>query len=170
MSLAASLAVLDFDIPLMEQGIRDTFANKPKIAELNVKAANYTYSYVKENFSAIPEKFSFVSKIQKEANSNSIIAQGNQTSPLGKMVAGCRFQTYYPITPATDDSEYLESNQILDQNDNDNGSVVVIQTEDEIAAITMAIGAALTGCTSLYYYFRSGIFFDGRSIRMGRNK
>ena len=151
MSLAASLAVLDFDIPLMEQGILDTFANKPKIAELNVKAANFTYSYVKENFGAIPEKFSFVSKIQNEANSNSIIAQGNQTSPLGKMVAGCRFQTYYPITPATDDSEYLESNQILDQNDNNNGSVVVIQTEDEIAAITMAIGAALTGvraCTT----------------------
>ena len=151
MSLAASLAVLDFDIPLMEQGILDTFANKPKIAELNVKAANFTYSYVKENFGAIPEKFSFISKIQNEAKSNSIIAQGNQTSPLGKMVAGCRFQTYYPITPATDDSEYLESNQIIDQNDNDIGSVAVIQTEDEIAAITMAIGAALTGvraCTT----------------------
>jgi 2-oxoglutarate/2-oxoacid ferredoxin oxidoreductase subunit alpha len=151
MSLAASLAVLDFDIHLMEQGILDTFANKPKIAELNVKAANYTYSYVKEKFGAIPEKFSFVTKIHNEVNGNSIIAQGNQTSPLGKMVAGCRFQTYYPITPATDDSEYLESNQILDQNDKNSGSVVVIQTEDEIAAITMAIGAALTGvraCTT----------------------
>ncbi len=151
MSLAASLAVLDFDIPLMEQGILDTFASKPKIAELNVKAANYTYSYVKEKFTAIPEKFSFVKKTHTEANNNSIIAQGNQTSPLGKMVAGCRFQTYYPITPATDDSEYLESNQILEQNDKKNGSVAVIQTEDEIAAITMAIGAALTGvraCTT----------------------
>ena len=151
MSLAASLAVLDFDIPLMEQGILDTFANKPNIAELNVKAANFTYSYVKEKFTAIPEKFSFVKKNYAEVNNNSIIAQGNQTSPLGKMVAGCRFQTYYPITPATDDSEYLESNQILEQNDKKNGSVVVIQTEDEIAAITMAIGAALTGvraCTT----------------------
>ena len=103
-------------------------------------------------------------------NSNSIIAQGNQTSPLGKIVAGCRFQTYYPITPATDDSEYLESNQILDQNDKNSGSVVVIQTEDEIAAITMAIGAALTGRTSLHYYLRARLFTYGRSIRMGRNK
>jgi 2-oxoglutarate ferredoxin oxidoreductase subunit alpha len=151
MSLAASLAVLNFDIPLMEQGILDTFANKPKIAELNVKAANYTYSYVKRNFGIIPQKFSRVIKINNEANSNFILAQGNQTSPLGKMVAGCRFQTYYPITPATDDSEYLESNQIIEQDDKNNGSVVVIQTEDEIAAITMAIGAALTGvraCTT----------------------
>ena len=72
-----------------------------------MKAANFTYSYVKEKFGAIPEKFSFVTKIHNEVNSNSIIAQGNQTSPLGKIVAGCRFQTYYPITPATDDSEYL---------------------------------------------------------------
>jgi 2-oxoglutarate ferredoxin oxidoreductase subunit alpha len=62
------------------------------------------------------------------------------------MVAGCRLQTYYPITPASDDSEFLEANEILDLYDSGkNGSVVVIQTEDEIAAITMAIGSALTG-------------------------
>ena len=72
--------------------------------------------------------------------------QGNQSSALGKMVAGCRFQTYYPITPASDDSEFLEANEILDLYDSGKkGSTVVIQTEDEIAAITMAIGSALTG-------------------------
>jgi 2-oxoglutarate ferredoxin oxidoreductase subunit alpha len=62
------------------------------------------------------------------------------------MVAGCRFQTYYPITPASDDSEFLEANEILDLYDSGKkGSTVVIQTEDEIAALTMAIGSALTG-------------------------
>ena len=81
-------------------------------------------------------------------NSNYIIAQGSQSSPLGKIVAGCRFQTYYPITPASDDSEYLESNLIIKQNDNNNGSIVVIQTEDEISAIAMAIGSSLTGTRS----------------------
>jgi 2-oxoglutarate ferredoxin oxidoreductase subunit alpha len=75
-----------------------------------------------------------------------IIVQGNQSSAMGKMVAGCRLQTYYPITPASDDSEFLESNEILDLYDSGKkGSTVVIQTEDEIAAITMAIGSALTG-------------------------
>jgi 2-oxoglutarate/2-oxoacid ferredoxin oxidoreductase subunit alpha len=64
-------------------------------------------------------------------------------------VAGCRFQTYYPITPASDDSEFLEANEILDLNDSGKkGSTVVIQTEDEIAAIAMAIGSALTGARS----------------------
>jgi 2-oxoglutarate ferredoxin oxidoreductase subunit alpha len=75
-----------------------------------------------------------------------IIVQGNQSSALGKMVAGCRLQTYYPITPASDDSEFLEANEILELYDSGKkGSIVVIQTEDEIAAITMAIGSALTG-------------------------
>jgi 2-oxoglutarate ferredoxin oxidoreductase subunit alpha len=64
---------------------------------------------------------------------------------MGKIVAGCRFQTYYPITPASDDSEFLESNQLIDESDGKKGSIVVVQTEDEIAAIAMAIGGALTG-------------------------
>ncbi|HEX5904763.1 MAG TPA: 2-oxoacid:acceptor oxidoreductase subunit alpha [Candidatus Nitrosocosmicus sp.] len=151
MSLAASFAVLEFDTLLMKRGIQDTFANKPKISEINVNAALFTYEFVKQNFKNIPKNYSNFLRERKENIKELIIAQGNQTSPLGKIVAGCRFQTYYPITPATDDSEYLEANQILKQNDEDNGSVVVIQTEDEIAAVTMAIGAALTGvraCTT----------------------
>lgn len=151
MSLAASFAVLEFDTLLMKKGIQDTFASKPKISEINVNAAIYTYDFVRQNFKNIPKNYS---EFFKETNKNTlkhIIVQGNQTSPLGKIVGGCRFQTYYPITPATDDSEYLESNQTVEQKDGNNGSVVVIQTEDEIAAITMAIGAALTGvraCTT----------------------
>ncbi len=42
----------------------------------------------------------------------------------------------------------MESNQIIGQTDNNEGSIVVVQTEDEIAAITMAIGGALTGARS----------------------
>ena len=151
MSLAASLAVLKFDTTLMRQAINETFVNKPKISEINIDAAVFTYEYINKNFKNIPESYSNFLKRENGNREHLIIAQGNQTSPLGKIVAGCRFQTYYPITPATDDSEYLESNQILKQKDDKNGSVVVIQTEDEISAITMAIGAALTGvraCTT----------------------
>jgi 2-oxoglutarate ferredoxin oxidoreductase subunit alpha len=67
---------------------------------------------------------------------------------MGKIIGGCRFQTYYPITPASDDSEFLEANQIFDLTSGAKGSIVVVQTEDEIAAITMAISAALTGVRS----------------------
>ena len=147
MSLAASLAILNFDTKNMADGIRSIFSNKPKIAEINIDAANYSYNYVKSKYIDITKKFS-KSLVYGKINNNTIIAQGSQSSPLGKIVAGCRFQTYYPITPASDDSEYLESNSIINQSDNNNGSVVVIQTEDEISAIAMAIGASLTGARS----------------------
>jgi 2-oxoglutarate/2-oxoacid ferredoxin oxidoreductase subunit alpha len=147
MSLAASLAILNFDTKNMADGIRSIFSNKPKIAEINIDAANYSYNYVKSRYMDISKKFSR-NLVYGKINNNSIIAQGSQSSPLGKIVAGCRFQTYYPITPASDDSEYLESNSIINQTDNNSGSVVVIQTEDEISAIAMAIGASLTGARS----------------------
>jgi 2-oxoglutarate ferredoxin oxidoreductase subunit alpha len=147
MSLAASLAILNFDTKNMADGIRSIFSNKPKIAEINIDAANYSYNYVKSKYIDITKKFSR-NLVYGKINNNTIIAQGSQSSPLGKIVAGCRFQTYYPITPASDDSEYLESNSIINQSDNNNGSVVVIQTEDEISAIAMAIGASLTGARS----------------------
>lgn len=148
MSLAVSLAVLNFDKGTMEKGILSVFSNKPNIAQINVQAANYAYDYVINNFRNTVEKFSSNIKFENNFNNDTIIVQGNQTSPLGKIVAGCRIQTYYPITPATDDSEYLESNQTIKQNDGEKGSVTVIQTEDEIAAVAMAIGAVLTGARS----------------------
>ena len=77
-----------------------------------------------------------------------ILVQGNQSSALEKLTAGCKFQTYYPITPAPDDSEFLEANERVPLLDGNKGSILVIQTEDEIAAITMTIGGALTGTRS----------------------
>ena len=64
------------------------------------------------------------------------------------MVSGCRFQSYYPITPASDESVFLESNEILEIYNDRPGSTAVIQTEDEISAIGMMIGASLTGTRS----------------------
>jgi 2-oxoglutarate ferredoxin oxidoreductase subunit alpha len=146
-SLAASLAILNFDNKKMEDGIRSIFSNKPKIAEININAANYAFNYIQSRYPDISKKFTPNLRYDIEDEEN-IIAQGSQTSPLGKIVAGCRFQTYYPITPASDDSEYLESNNIIKQKDGNNGSIVVVQTEDEISAIAMAIGSSLTGSRS----------------------
>ena len=144
MALSASMAILDFDSEVLSRAIQFIFRTKKKVADLNAQASIHTYNYAKAKFTG--SNFSYRLKT-KPPQPDMIIVQGNQSSALGKMVAGCRFQTYYPITPASDDSEFLEANEILDLYDSDGkkGSTVVIQTEDEIAAITMAIGSALTG-------------------------
>src|SRR5260370_7296669 len=71
---------------------------------------------------------------------------------FGKIVGGCRVQTYYPITPAADESEFIESHENFDLLDGGQpgkkGSILVTQTEDEIAAITMPTGSALKGARS----------------------
>jgi 2-oxoglutarate ferredoxin oxidoreductase subunit alpha len=143
MALSASMAIMDFDSEVLARAIQFIFRTKKKVADLNVQACVHTYNYAKAKFAG--SNFSYRLKI-RPPQPDMIIVQGNQSSALGKMVAGCRFQTYYPITPASDDSEFLESNEILNLYDSGKkGSTIVIQTEDEIAALTMAIGSALTG-------------------------
>ena len=141
MAVSASFAVLNFDRSILAKSIKLVFRAKPKIGDMNVLASNFAYDYVRSKF-GISDKFRLTCNPPSE---QTILVQGNQSSAMGKLVAGCKFQTYYPITPASDDSEFLESNQIVDQSDDGKGSIVVVQTEDEIAAIAMAIGGALTG-------------------------
>jgi 2-oxoglutarate ferredoxin oxidoreductase subunit alpha len=76
-----------------------------------------------------------------------LVVSGNDVVAIGKIVGGLRYQSYYPITPAADESFTLEKYEKLDVGDG-GSSIIVIQTEDEIAAITSAIGASLTGVRS----------------------
>jgi 2-oxoglutarate ferredoxin oxidoreductase subunit alpha len=141
LALSISLSFININRQALSRAIKYIFRTKPKIAEINVAAAEYAYNYAKQIFQN--NKFTFYEN--KRDFSDIILVQGSQSSALGKIVAGCRFQTYYPITPASEDSEFLETNQVIEQIDGKKGSVLVIQTEDEISAITMAIGGALTG-------------------------
>ncbi len=146
MALSTSMALLEFNPDILAKAIKHIFRAKERVAELNVKAQYHMYEYAKSNFALDGFNYRLVTR---PVQPGTLAMQGNQSSAIGKMVAGCRFQTYYPITPATDDSELLESNEILDLYDSGKkGSTVVVQTEDEIAAITMAIGGALTGVRS----------------------
>ena len=144
-SLSASIALLGFEFEALRNAIKFVFRSKPKIAEINVSAAEFAYEYSKNNHDSSVLGFSLTAR---DPIPDMILVQGNQSSALGKLTAGCRFQTYYPITPAADDSEFLEANERVPQLDGSEGSILVLQTEDEIAAITMAIGGALTGTRS----------------------
>lgn len=145
MAVASSFALLRYDFSLIERAINYVFKAKEKVAKLNIESAKYVYKYVLENFEMTNYKLEPIGKSESEM----IIIQGYHASALGKIAGGCRFQSYYPITPASDESVYLEDNatfEIIGENGEiEKGSIVVVQTEDEIAAITMAIGAGLAG-------------------------
>ncbi|MBI1742054.1 2-oxoacid:acceptor oxidoreductase subunit alpha [Candidatus Acetothermia bacterium] len=148
MAVAASLAVLNYDIKKLEEALTEIFQGKKKIIDLNMKAVEITYDYVRKTF-----KNDFLVQLVPIATKETrLYVGGNQAVALGKIAAGCTVQTYYPISPATDESTYLEAHGVFphtreaqDVSGAEKGSILVIQTEDEIAAITMATGATLTG-------------------------
>ena len=143
LGVSLSLGFLGMPPESLLNSIESIFSKKPKIAEINKQAATYAYNYATAKF----EKTKFSLNGGKK-EPHTILVQGHQGTAIGKMVSGCRFQPYYPITPASDECVYLESNEILEIKEDRPGSTVVIQTEDEISAIGMTIGGALTGTRS----------------------
>ena len=142
MAISASLSLLGIKKDMLISAIKEVFGSKPKLLSSNIEAAEYAYSYINTKFDAKNIKCKITPKAVLK---DYVLISGSQAAAIGKILGGCRLQTYYPITPASDESEFLESNQIINQVDGKRGSIIVVQTEDEIAAITMAIGAALTG-------------------------
>jgi len=113
----------------IQKVISENFAKRPNIAELNNAVVDETYSITKiERSITLPKGKSF----------GKMLINAAEAVAIGKIAAGLRFQSYYPITPASDESQYLEG--VMSKY-----NVIVEQTEDEIAAINMAIAAANTG-------------------------
>jgi 2-oxoglutarate ferredoxin oxidoreductase subunit alpha len=139
LTIGVSFALFKYDRKLVEDAIKATF--REKLVDMNVTAVDYAYDYAEKNLDVNNFKY----KLEKiETIEPRIFLTGNQAVAMGKVLGGCRVQTYYPITPAADESEYLEAHEIL-KTKKDQEAIIVIQTEDEIAAINSASGACLTG-------------------------
>ena len=128
-AVAASLWILRYPAEALLEVLAERFRN-PDVQALNQAVVNEVYRSEPPPFS---QELTPIG-----SGSGRIFLSGAQSAALGKIAGGLGFQTYYPISPATDESVFLEAHA-------DKAGSVVIQTEDEIAAITMAIGAALTG-------------------------
>ena len=140
LTIGVSFALLKYDRKLVEKAIKATFHEK--IADMNVVAVDTAYDYTEKNFNVN----SFKHKLEKmEIKEPRIFLTGNQAVAMGKVLGGCRVQTYYPITPAADESEYLEAHEILKTKKGGEEAIIVLQTEDEIAAVNSASGACLAG-------------------------
>ncbi len=143
LAVSVSLGLLGLPPTTLLKSVLSIFSRKAEIAEMNKTAANYAYNLATMKYSKFRYQLTTIPK-----QDNVILIQGFQSTGLGKIACGCRFQSYYPITPASDESVFLESNEIFEVENNRPGSTMVVQTEDEISAIGMIIGAALTGTRS----------------------
>ncbi|MEM2979518.1 MAG: 2-oxoacid:acceptor oxidoreductase subunit alpha, partial [Methanomassiliicoccales archaeon] len=141
-TVGLSFGILGYDINAVKKALVSIFSEKSKLIEMNMRALEMAYNHAQENF----RNFVPPLKVKESVKEERLLLSGNQAVAIGKALGGCRVQTYYPITPAADESEFIEAHEILETKESGvNAGVVVVQTEDEIAAVNMASGAALTG-------------------------
>ncbi len=143
---AITLSVLGIPQEHIISAIKFVFGNKEKVIEPNVEVVNSAYKFA-GSLNIDPSGF------KKSKPEKALMLTGNDGAALGKLMGGLRFQTYYPITPASDESSAIEEHEniqwIRGESDSlSKGGVTVVQAEDELSAITMASGAALTGVRS----------------------
>ena len=125
----------DFIVELIDQ----VFSKKgAKMVQLNQAAAKAGYDYAQTNFA---EKFDYQLKVKLNKDQRMLI-NGNEAIALGAIKAGLKFYAAYPMTPATSILQYL----VAQERDY---KLVVKQTEDEIAAMNMAVGASFAGVRSM---------------------
>ena len=139
-AMGATMALVDLDLELFNDVIRDNFGTKKgeKVANDNIAVAKAGYDYIKNNF---PDDFRF--RLEKvENNKDRIFISGNDAISAGAIKAGCKFFAAYPMTPASSILHTMAANERA-------FNIVVKHTEDEIAAINMAVGASFAGARSM---------------------
>lgn len=134
-AIGATAALMQLQTETFETLIQNMFEKKgEKVVQLNIEALNEGYRVMSEQRENITGDF-----ILKEGSgAPHLYMIGNDAIGLGAITGGSRFMAAYPITPASEIMEYM-----IDNLPKVNGTV--IQTEDEIAAATMAIGANYAG-------------------------
>ena len=136
-AVGASVFAIGGDIDVFTEVIHDDFRRRPEIGELNMRAAKVGYEFAAREMDG-RTPFGLKSLATPPVGKRPMLVRGMHACAVGKLKAGLQIQTYYPISPATDESVYLEG---LQRNQN----LLVVQAEDEIACIQMAVGAANAG-------------------------
>lgn len=135
----ASWALLGLPIEVFNKAVQEEFGRKGlAIVEKNIEAVKRGAEFVLELAGGPIEGF----KLEPADGKPKMFMIGNDAIGLGSVAAGCRIMSAYPITPATEIMEYL-----IKRLPKFGGTV--IQTEDEIAAITMAIGSSYAGVRTM---------------------
>ncbi len=136
-------ALLDVDLEVIRNLVTEQYASKPKLVDANMKAIDLGYRYAQENLPCpLPLRIRRMDKTQGH-----VLIDGNTATGLGCVYAGATVGAWYPITPSTGvmDAykgfcEKLRVDPVTKER-----NFVVLQAEDELAAIGMVVGASWNG-------------------------
>ena len=137
-AIAVATGITGYSFEEIAEVIEENFAKKGRsVVDSNLKVAEEGYQFAQDLYA---REFEHCLEVV-DAPSRMII-HGNHAFCLGALASGCRFISAYPMTPATSIMEWMAAHAA-------EYGIVVKQTEDEIAAINMAIGANHVGARGM---------------------
>jgi len=156
--VGALSALLDLDMEVLKGVVADQLRGKEKLISANLDAVTLGREYALANFQCpLPIR------VQKSDGARGkIMVTGNNAAALGAIYAGATVCSWYPITPSTSLAEAFEG-YLKRLRTGEDGKVLgaVVQAEDELAAIGMAIGAGWNGAC-VHSNLRPWNFIDER--------
>ena len=149
------------EVSLVENFLREKFARKPQVAELNIKVVNAGYDYGHNVHASVPATYRIESKTKVPGRYMDIT--GNKATAYGLIAAAEKaglklFLGSYPITPATDILHELSTHKSC--------GVITVQCEDEISGCASAVGAAFAGALAATSTSGPGICLKSEAINL----
>jgi 2-oxoglutarate ferredoxin oxidoreductase subunit alpha len=140
---AVLIELLNIDGTVVAQLVEEKYGRKKGLHASNKKALKLGADYVREHF---PCPLPFHLKTM-DANSDKILIDGNTAAALGCLYAGATVAAWYPITPSTSTMDAFKAFCERYRKDKVTGenNYLILQAEDELAAIGMVIGASWNG-------------------------
>ncbi len=138
--------MLGIDLDTIHAALEFHFKGKQKPIDMNFNTVKAAAEWAQANLEK-KDPF-YVEPLNK--TDGMIMADGNTAAALGAIFGGLQFAAWYPITPASSLAEAL--NEYLPQlrkREDGKHTYAVVQAEDEIAAIGMAVGAGWSGLRAM---------------------
>jgi 2-oxoglutarate ferredoxin oxidoreductase subunit alpha len=132
----AVLGMLKFKLDVLLGILEDTFRKKgDEVIRSNISAAHAGYNY------AVDQCLTCSFLIEDVARPKMLI-NGTKAIGLGAVASGCKFYAAYPMTPSTGVMNYIAGKE-------KEYGIIVEQSEDEISAINMVLGASFAGVRAM---------------------
>jgi 2-oxoglutarate ferredoxin oxidoreductase subunit alpha len=157
--------LLGIEMEEIQKALQKQFRKKAKAAELNWNAAKAGYEFAEKNL----QKGDYFYLQRMDATRGKIIIDGNAAAALGAMFAGVTVVTWYPITPSSTLCETLIDLMKRYRIDPETrkATFAIVQAEDELAAVGMALSAGWAGARSMTATSGPGVSLMGEFTGFG---
>jgi 2-oxoglutarate/2-oxoacid ferredoxin oxidoreductase subunit alpha len=141
--VGALASLLDVDMHVVDQLLDEKYAGKKALRDSNHKAIQLGFEYAQTH---LPHPLPFRLE-PMDRTRDCILIDGNTAAALGCLYAGATVGAWYPITPATSLMDAFRGFCARLRRDPQTGKnrYAILQAEDELAAVGMAIGAGWAG-------------------------